>query len=87
MTMAADVNISGPARKLSRVRDRGAVLTRAEPVEGSDGSVLAVRVMFGYADNGERLSITIDETAWLEMRQRIDRAFIPIDLPGQMRLL
>ena len=28
----------------------------------------AVRVMFGYADNGERLSITIDEAAWKEMR-------------------
>ena len=85
--MPADVNISGPARKLSRVQERRAVLTRAEPIEAGDGSVLAVRAMFGYADNGERLSITIDEAAWKEMRQRIDRAFVPTDLPGQMRFL
>ncbi len=84
--MSVDVNIAGPARQLLRVRERGAVLARAEGLWDGE-TVLAVRVMFGFADNGERLQITLDRAAWEEMRQRVDRAFIPVDLPGQMRLL
>jgi hypothetical protein len=84
--MSADVNISGPARQLLRVRDRAAVLARAEGLWDGE-TVPGVRVIFGYADNGERLQITLDRAAWEEMRRRIDRAFVPVDLPGQMRLL
>jgi hypothetical protein len=84
--MAADVNIAGPARQLLRVRERRAVLFRVEGIFGDDGPAGAVRLMFGYADNGERLSMTIDQEAWNEMRPRVDRAFV-CDLPGQMRLL
>jgi len=85
--MSGDVNIAGPARQLLRVKDRRATLVRAEPIPGSDGEVSAVRMVFGYAENGERLAVTLDEAAWIEMRKRIDRAFVPVDLPGQMRLL
>ena len=85
--MSADVNIAGPARQLLRVKDRRATLARAEPIPGSDGEVTAVRLLFGFADDGQRLAVTLDEPAWMEMRRRIDRAFVPVDLPGQMRLL
>jgi len=83
----SDVNIAGPARQLLRVRERGARLSRAEAIAGSDGSVAAVRVVFQMEDTGQRLAVTMDGKAWAEMRKRVDRAFIPVDLPGQMRLL
>ncbi len=85
--MAADVNIAGPARRLLRVRERGATLARAEAISASDGAVIAVRTVWALGDDGSRLAITMDQAAWLEMRARIDRAFVPVDLPGQMRLL
>lgn len=83
----ADVNIAGPARQLSRVRDRGATLARAEGIFGNEGPAIAVCLVFAYADNGERLAIVADAGAWSEIKQRGDRAFVPVDLPGQMRLL
>jgi hypothetical protein len=83
----ADVNIAGPARQLLRVRERGATLKHAEGIFASEGPALAVRVVFELGDTGARLAITMDHQAWQEMRQRVDRAFIPVDLPGQMRLL
>ena len=86
-SVMANVNISGPARAAFAGSRAGGRASAREGVFGNEGPASAVRLMFGYADNGERLSMTIDEAAWREMRARIDRAFIPTDLPGQMRLL
>jgi hypothetical protein len=85
--MAADVNIAGPARQLLRVREQGATLRRVEGAFRDAGPAAAVRVVFEVVENGRRLAITLDRAAWEELRDRVERAFIGADLPGQMLLL
>jgi hypothetical protein len=82
----ADLRLLGPARQLLRVREKPA---RVKSVEGQfvgEGDAVAVTATFEFVEDGRRLSIRFDRQAWEDFRQRLDRAFVFVDLPGQARL-
>ena len=76
--MAVELTITGPARNLTRCRAQRAAMARVHA-----GATDTVQIVFWLLDDSRKLSIELDQEAWLEMRDRVSRAFVFDDLPGQ----
>ena len=81
----SSIAVSGPARKLLRVRSRPARIARVEPGAGE-----SVHVTLELSETGQRVAIEFDHSAWEQLRDRVNRAFVFQNagpLPGQLSFL